>query len=156
MVDTPDMRSNMAPVQFLNGLGPNTTTSMPERNNSPAANTEVDLTAIYKRYEQFVLYDQEKSKFMHVSQMISASTCAATDWTTQELVTRVEQLSLQNQALKAQRQRDIEFVATWQQEKTQYEKIFKTIQREMVLFQTDQPIRHWTNFARLKTRTSWF
>jgi hypothetical protein len=38
------------------------------RNNGSIAESESELSTLYKKYEQFQLYDQDRSKFMSVWQ----------------------------------------------------------------------------------------
>ncbi|KAF1941492.1 hypothetical protein EJ02DRAFT_347714 [Clathrospora elynae] len=89
----------------LNGHGP----------ASPASTSpgDSDLATLSKRYEQFLQFDQEKSKFMG------------------ELIARHEYLSQQYQAVVSERNRERDWVLQWQAEKQQYEKWIKNMQRAM-------------------------
>ncbi|KAF1834674.1 hypothetical protein BDW02DRAFT_323474 [Decorospora gaudefroyi] len=70
-----------------------------------------DMTTLSKRYEQFQLFDREKTKFMG------------------ELLARHEYLTQQRQLMVSERVRDREFVLECQNEKKQYEKWVKNMQR---------------------------
>ncbi|CAO2655243.1 Nn.00g103070.m01.CDS01 [Neocucurbitaria sp. VM-36] len=100
----------MLPSPFLHGLSQKKP-STPASPGSTAHDSE--LATLNKRYEQFVLYDQEKSKFMG------------------ELVARYEYLHQQYQIMASERDREHGWIMSWQAEKQQYEKWIKNMQRAM-------------------------
>ncbi|KAH7355776.1 hypothetical protein BKA66DRAFT_429513 [Pyrenochaeta sp. MPI-SDFR-AT-0127] len=102
---------SVSPSPFLHGLG----LGHPQKPTTPAspADPDTELATLNKRYEQFLMYDQEKSKFMG------------------ELVARYEYLHQQHQLLVSERDREHDWVLSWQAEKQQYEKWIKNMQRAM-------------------------
>lgn len=125
----------MSPAAFLNGLGqvlpPSTPSSNRRKQEAPlmVGNSESDLVTVIKRHEQFEQYDREKAKFVNVG----IACCSADhDSPFQELVTRYQYLSQQFDALLLERKQEHDWMMSWQNEKQQYEKWIKNMQRAMV------------------------
>ena len=118
-------------MSSLNGFGLKPShTSTPDRDTGSVAETEPEITSLFKRSEQFAQFDLEKSKFINVGSHLRPH-LSVTD-TLQELLTRIEYLSQQYETLTAERKRDYDFVSAWQAERQQYEKWFKNMNRALV------------------------
>ncbi|KAF1847003.1 uncharacterized protein K460DRAFT_51679 [Cucurbitaria berberidis CBS 394.84] len=100
----------MMPSPFLNGLGHKKPSPPASPRSTPQ---DSELATLNKRYEQFVIYDQEKSKFMG------------------ELVARYEYLHQQYQIMASERDCEREWVISWQEEKQRYDKWIKNMQLAM-------------------------
>ncbi|KAF2851548.1 hypothetical protein T440DRAFT_448823 [Plenodomus tracheiphilus IPT5] len=100
----------MSSSPYLHGLGQ----SHPATPATPAIiSRDSDLAFLSKRYEQFLLFGQEKTKFMN------------------ELMTRYEYLHQQHQVLVSELHRERDWAVGWQEEKLRYEQWMKNMQRAM-------------------------
>ncbi|KAH9877815.1 hypothetical protein J1614_003032 [Plenodomus biglobosus] len=101
---------NMSSSPYLDGLGQ----SQPTTPITPASvSGDSDLACLSKRYEQVMIVDREKTKFMG------------------ELMARYEYLHQQHQVLISERKREHDWAARWQNEKLWYKKWIKNMQRAM-------------------------
>lgn len=108
----------------------------------PASTTQYpDLATLNKRYEQFVLFDQEKAKFTAVRVRSShwQDRPMANANYPQELIARHEYLYQQYEVLVSEHSRQRDWVLQWQHDKLQYEKAFKNMQRAVVRATSTQP-----------------
>lgn len=86
--------------------------------DSTSASSDGDLAAIRRRFEQLNRLDEERSKF------------------TAELIARHELVVQQNQAMLAERSRELEWVLQWQSDKEHYENCMRNMQRELAAWRS--------------------
>jgi flagellar biosynthesis/type III secretory pathway chaperone len=102
----------------------------PDHPDGSLAESATDLTSLYNKFERYQQHDLERTEFMNVREPYPSYWTS--HWCSQNLFARVEFLTQETETIKAERNREKDFMSACQLEKQRFNEFVKHVQRAVV------------------------